>query len=177
MGYQDIEVTERTADGGLDVTASYDVRLVRVKVAIQAKRWRYNIQRKALDELRGSLGRSQASLGLMMTTSDFSKGATEVAQAQGLAPIALINGQRLVELLLEHQVGVRREDHPLWFLDQDFLEALSRSQGEPTQTPLLPQSNPATKEDRNEQDHPEQPPTTLLHPSDGQEIPQSRPEP
>jgi restriction system protein len=39
----------------------------------------------------------------------FSKGTREAAFERGAAPITLIDGVKLIELLIEHQLGVRKK--------------------------------------------------------------------
>jgi restriction system protein len=51
--------------------------------------------------------------GLIITTSDFSSGARYEATRENTVPVALMNGQQLVALLVEHDIGVRREPHEL----------------------------------------------------------------
>lgn len=62
-------------------------------------------------ELRGSLVTDQR--GLIITTSDFTPAAVREATATGKIPISLISGKRLIELLVQHQIGVRRKAVPL----------------------------------------------------------------
>lgn len=47
-------------------------------MAVQVKRWKSNIQSTVVQNVRGSLGASER--GLIVTTSDFSKGAREEAK-------------------------------------------------------------------------------------------------
>jgi restriction system protein len=51
---------------------------------------------------------SAAEQGLVITTSDFSKGAKEEAERADATPVGLMNGEQLVALLVENEVGVRR---------------------------------------------------------------------
>ena len=47
--------------------------------------------------------------GLIITTSGFTKDAINEADAAGKAPISLLDGKRLIQLLVEKQIGVRRK--------------------------------------------------------------------
>jgi restriction endonuclease Mrr len=47
------------------------------------------------------------------TTSDFSSGARAEAERVNAVPVALMNGEQLVRLLVEHEIGVRRESYDL----------------------------------------------------------------
>ncbi len=53
--------------------------------------------------MRGSLGAHEQ--GLIITTSDFSAGAIKEAAQTDKTPIALMNGEQLVMLLMEHGIG------------------------------------------------------------------------
>jgi len=60
MDYENVEVTTRSGDGGVDVVADIELGISSVREVVQAKRHRRAIQRKALDALRGSLYRACA---------------------------------------------------------------------------------------------------------------------
>jgi restriction system protein len=84
-------------------------------MAVQAKRWKHNVQAPIVQQVRGSLGTHEQ--GLIITTSDFSAGARTEAQRPNAVPVALMNGNQLVALLVEHEIGVRRTEHYLIELD------------------------------------------------------------
>lgn len=110
MGYDDPEVTKRSNDKGVDVVADIELGITPVREVVQVKRnTTSNIGRPTLDRLRGSLHRFDAVRGTIITTSDFSKGTQKAAFEKGGAPITLINGEKLIDLLIEHRLGVRSE--------------------------------------------------------------------
>ena len=114
MGFEDIEVVGRTGDGGIDVRAMLVVGdVIRIRMAIQAKRWKLgnNVQTPDVQRVRGSLGTHDQ--GLIITTSDFSPGARKEAERTDAVPVALMNGEQLVLLLSEHEVGVTRRSHEM----------------------------------------------------------------
>ncbi len=108
MDYQGVEVTARSNDGGVDVVAEIELGITAVREVVQVKRHRRPIQRKDLDALRGSLYRFNAVRGTIVTTARFAKGTQEAAFATGAAPITLIDGEKLIDLLIEHGIGVRK---------------------------------------------------------------------
>ena len=108
MDYENVEVTSRSGDGGVDVVADIEVGITSVREVVQVKRRKSNIQRRVLDELRGSLHRFNATRGTIITTGNFSRGAKQAAFERGAAPITLIDGERLIDLLIEHEIGVRK---------------------------------------------------------------------
>ena len=126
MDYQNVEVTSRSSDGGVDVVADIEVGITSVREVVQAKRHRNAIQRKDLDALRGSLYRFNAVRGTIVTTSRFSKGTQDAAFATGAAPITLVDGEKLVNLLIEHGIGVRKRAIELLEVDPDAIAAIEK---------------------------------------------------
>ncbi len=119
MGYDDVEVTSATRDKGVDVIGRIELGITSVREVIQVKRVRGNIARPVLDALRGSLHRFEAVRGTIITTGGFSKGTREAAFEAGAAPITLIDGEKLLDLLIEHGIGVRVRKAELWELDPE----------------------------------------------------------
>lgn len=120
MGYEAL-VTAAGNDKGVDVVAEIELGISRVKEVIQAKRFKGNIGRPILDQLRGSLHYFQAMRGTIITTGGFTKGTKEAAFLQGAAPITLIDGETLVNLLIEHDIGIRRREIRVLEFDADSL--------------------------------------------------------
>ena len=117
MGFESIEVTKYHNDGGIDVRGTLLIGdVVRIKMAVQAKRWKSNIQIPIVQQVRGSLGAHEQ--GLIITTSDFSKGAIREANQSDKTPVGLMNGKQLVALLMEYNIGVRRKSHDLFELEE-----------------------------------------------------------
>ena len=82
---------------------------------LQVKRHRGTIHRPVLDQLRGSLHRFNAVRGTIISTGRFSKGVEEAAFERGAAPITLIDGEKLLDLLIENGIGVSKR--PLEYLE------------------------------------------------------------
>lgn len=108
MGYENVTVTSRSSDGGVDVVADIEVGITLVREVVQVKRRQGSLHRPVLDQLRGSLHRFDANRGTIITSGRFSRGAQEAAFERGAAPITLIDGNRLIDLLIEHKIGVRK---------------------------------------------------------------------
>ena len=107
IGFAEVEVTSRTKDGGIDVRGTLVVGdVIRTRLAVQVKRWKQNVQSPVIQQVRGSLGAHEQ--GLVITTSDFSKGAKEEAERADATPVGLMNGEQLVALLVENEIGVRK---------------------------------------------------------------------
>jgi hypothetical protein len=101
-GFSDVCVTRFSADGGIDVNARAGARLWIFEsslVQVQAKRWLHSVGRKEVAELRGSL--QPFARGAVLTTGHFSKAAINEASEAGKTPIALIDGFRLSQVVLD----------------------------------------------------------------------------
>lgn len=117
MGFEDVSVTNASGDGGVDVRGILVVGgAVRIRMAVQAKRWKGNVLAPVVQQVRGSLGAHEQ--GLIITTSDFSSGAKKEAERADAAPVALVGGEQLAALLAEHQIGARVESYELYTLDE-----------------------------------------------------------
>ena len=103
-------VTKASGDGGIDVRGTLVVGgTIRTRMAVQVKRWKANVQAPTVQQVRGSVGAHEQ--GMIITTGGFSKGAREEAAQPDKAPVALMDGDQLARLLMEHDIGVTR--HPL----------------------------------------------------------------
>jgi restriction system protein len=112
LGFEDVTVTSFKGDGGIDVRGTMVTGdVVRTRMAVQVKRWKANVQSPTVQQVRGSLGAHEQ--GLIITTSDFSKGARAEAERADATPVALMNGEQLVKLLVENDIGIRRSSYDL----------------------------------------------------------------
>jgi restriction system protein len=112
LGFEDVIVTSFKGDGGIDVRGTMVTGdVVRTRMAVQVKRWKANVQAPTVQQVRGSLGAHEQ--GLIITTSDFSKGARAEAERADATPVALMNGEQVVKLLVENDIGIRRSSFDL----------------------------------------------------------------
>ncbi len=126
IGFENVVVLRYTGDGGLDIEAELTVGgVTNVKTAVQVKRWKNNVSGKTVRELRGGLTTDQR--GLVITTSSFTKDARAEAAGESKAPISLIDGEKLLDLCIENQIGVARK--PISYLELD-LESLQEFEEE-----------------------------------------------
>ena len=111
----------RSGDGGVDGVINED-RLGLDRVYVQAKRYAQgnSVGRPDVQAFVGSLVGLGASKGVFVTTSTFSHQAADFVKHLGQRVI-LIDGQRLADLMIEHNVGVRLS-RAVEFkrLDEDF---------------------------------------------------------
>lgn len=109
IGYDNVRTTSPTNDKGVDIVADIELGISSVREVIQVKRHKGNVNRVVLDQLRGSLHRFDAVRGTVITTGRFSKGVQQAAFERGAAPITLIDGEKLLDLLMENQIGVSKK--------------------------------------------------------------------
>jgi membrane-bound metal-dependent hydrolase YbcI (DUF457 family) len=140
----------RTAHGGVDLIAQSRCGLAADAVLVQVKQYERAVSRRFVDELRGALLRTQSRHALLITTSRFSPAAVKAAREDHVAPLHLIDGDRLCSLLMQHEIGVRRNRRGSLQIDGDFFERLRAHHGvAPTNTsnPQPPQQgSPATSD-------------------------------
>lgn len=120
MGYEDVLVTSPTNDKGVDVVGNIQNGIMMVREVIQVKKISSNIQRPFLDALRGCLHRFDAFQGTIITLSDFSKGTKEAAFERGAAPITLINGDKLIDLLIQNEIAVKNKKLDYFTVDSNY---------------------------------------------------------
>lgn len=105
-GFNKVEVTGRSGDGGIDGQGVLRVNLLSFQVVFQAKRWQDSVGAPVVRDFRGAMiGR--ADKGLIMTTGRFTSEASREAVRDGAPAIDLVDGDDFCELLKEIGLGVR----------------------------------------------------------------------
>lgn len=123
IGYENVEVTKKSGDKGIDVAANLTMDgITNVKTIIQAKRFKKgnNISGKIITQLRGSAEVDQR--GLIITTSAFTKDAISESKAQNKMPVSLVDGDKLLSLLLNYRIGIKTDKVTLFSLDNEYFE-------------------------------------------------------
>lgn len=111
----------RTCDEGIDGVIDED-RLGLDRIYIQAKKWTGTVGRPEIHKFVGALQGQGATKGIFITTSSFSKEATDYAsKINPVAKIRLIDGAQLAELMIEHNLGVTTiRNYEVKKLDLDY---------------------------------------------------------
>lgn len=131
LGFEDVEVTKYSGDGGIDVRGRLAVGgVTNVQTAIQVKRWANNVPDRVVRELRGGL--STQERGLVITLSDFTAAARKEAAKADRVPISLINGERLITLLVENNIGVVTKNVSVLEIDEAALDSVEDGGGKPS---------------------------------------------
>ncbi|WP_028007920.1 restriction endonuclease [Solimonas flava] len=124
LGYgasrNDLQRVGGSGDGGIDGVISLD-KLGLEKVYVQAKRWKESaVGRPDLQAFYGALAGQKAKRGVFITTSSFTPQAQDFAKS--VEGIVLVDGDRLVHLMIEHEVGVSSRIIKVPKLDSDYFD-------------------------------------------------------
>lgn len=109
----------RSGDGGIDGVINED-RLGLDAIYLQAKRWSNVVGRPDIQQFVGALAGQRATKGVFISTSRFTQEAKDYA-ANSQYKVVLIDGERLAELMIEHDLGVSvAATYQLKRIDSDF---------------------------------------------------------
>lgn len=127
MGYGGAEQRGRriggSGDGGVDGVIDQD-SLGLEQIYVQAKRYAEGnrVGRETIQAFIGALHGFGANRGVFITTSTFTQHAREYA-ASIPTRIVLIDGKRLVSLMIKYRVGVQvKQSYDVVDIDEDFFE-------------------------------------------------------
>jgi restriction system protein len=115
----DIQRVGGSGDGGIDGIISLD-KLGLEKVYVQAKRWQQVVGRPEVQAFYGALAGQRATKGVFITTSGFTAQAIEFARS--VERIVLVDGARLADLMIDHEVGVTMRPLRVPKVDSDYFE-------------------------------------------------------
>ncbi|MGH3852989.1 MAG: restriction endonuclease [Pseudonocardiaceae bacterium] len=127
MGYGGVEQRARriggSGDGGVDGVIDQDP-LGLARIYVQAKRYAADnvVNRPQIQGFVGALHGQQASQGIFITTSGFTRDAIDYARSVN-ASVVLIDGDRLASLMITHGVGVQSvQTYTVVEIDEDYFE-------------------------------------------------------
>jgi restriction system protein len=123
LGFTDVEVTQYTNDGGVDVFGSLELGIVKVRGAFQMKRWRNTVGKNHINNFRGAI-QGRYDQGIFVTTSVFTDSAKELASIPGAVPVIMIDRERLTAILTERGLGVTSEPVTIKKIDDTFFDEL-----------------------------------------------------
>lgn len=105
-GFSQVEVTGKSGDDGLDGSGTLSLnKLVSIRVLFQCKKYRGSVGSEVVRNFRGAM-QGRADYGLILTTGSFTVGARREASRDGVSPIELIDGERLIDLMKDLQLGL-----------------------------------------------------------------------
>ena len=109
LGLAQLRTVGGAGDRGIDIEGHLRVNpVVSFRVGVQCKSYAEDnkVVPRQIREFQGALG--PFDRGIFMTTSVFTQQAEEQATSPGYKPIDLIDGERLIELLQEHGLGIKQ---------------------------------------------------------------------
>jgi restriction system protein len=105
-GFQKIEVTGKTGDGGIDGFGILQVNpFVSFNVLFQCKRYQGAVTPSQIRDFRGAMV-GRADKGIIITTGTFTLEAKKEARRDGAPPIELVDGDALVQMFEQLQLGL-----------------------------------------------------------------------
>jgi restriction system protein len=106
-GFTQVTVTGQSGDGGIDGFGTLQINpLVSFKVLFQCKRYAKSVSPSQVRDFRGAMA-GRADKGIIITTGTFTAEAKREATRDGVPPIELIDGDKLVDMLESLEVGLR----------------------------------------------------------------------
>ena len=110
-------ITQRSGDKGVDIIGTLSAAgLAEITLNVQVKSIRSNVGIPEILQLRGTLGAD--GHGAFVTLTGFTKQAIAEAQAPGRKGIMLIDGEMLVDMILEHYDELSEEYKELLKLEK-----------------------------------------------------------
>lgn len=106
IGFVQVEVTGKSGDCGIDGKGIVKIQdVLSYHVVFQCKRYTGSVGPAVIRDFRGAMV-GRADKGLVITTGTFTREAIREATRDGAAPIDLIDGDALVEMLKKLRLGV-----------------------------------------------------------------------
>lgn len=116
-GFQNVVVTNKSKDGGIDGFGELKIGFTHLEVAFQCKRYnKSKIQPKDIREFRGCI-KEKCIYGIFFTTAEFNKVAIAEADRKDLKAIVLIDGNSLVDFMIKERFGID--------IDEEFVSYVS----------------------------------------------------
>lgn len=107
VGINDITITGGSGDQGIDGKGLVKLNdVVSLNIVFQCKRYKETVSPHHVRDFRGAM-QGRGEKGLIITTGRFTKEAKNEANRDGVTPIELIDGDRLVELFEKHHLGLK----------------------------------------------------------------------
>ena len=122
-GFDSVIVTGRSGDGGIDGHGILQINpFVTFKILFQCKRYDKTVSPSYIREFQGAIG-GRADKGIIITTGTFSVEAKKEAVRDGASPIELVDGQKLVDMFENLELGLKPKT--VYEVDTSFFEQYS----------------------------------------------------
>ncbi len=105
-GFEKVQITGKSGDGGLDGIGILQMNaFVSFKVLFQCKRYSGSVTSSQVRDFRGAM-MGRADKGIILTTGTFTADARKEAVRDGVPPIELEDGEKLLDLFEQLELGL-----------------------------------------------------------------------
>jgi restriction system protein len=119
-GFQQVKVTGKAGDGGIDGHGILEINpLVSFKVIFQCKRYQGTVSASQVRDFRGAM-MGRADKGIIITTGRFSLDAKGEAVRDGVPPIELVDGEKMIDMFENIELGLIPKT--VYEIDDGFFE-------------------------------------------------------
>lgn len=123
IGINEIVITGGSGDQGIDGKGIVKLNdVVSLNIVFQCKRYKETVSPHHVRDFRGAM-QGRGEKGLIITTGRFTKEAKNEANRDGVTPIELIDGDRLVELFEKYRLGLK--PMTVFEIDQEFFKGFN----------------------------------------------------
>jgi len=123
IGITEIVITGGSGDQGIDGKGIVKLNdVVSLNIVFQCKRYKETVSPHHVRDFRGAM-QGRGEKGLIITTGRFTKEAKSEANRDGVTPIELIDGDRLVELFEKYRLGLKPVT--VFEIDQEFFKGFN----------------------------------------------------
>lgn len=119
-GFQNVEITGKSGDHGIDGIGLLEINdLMNFKVLFQCKRYKESVGAGQVRDFRGAM-QGRAEKGIILTTGRFTSDAKIEAKRDGVPPIELVDGDKLIEMFEKYELGLKPKT--VYDIDLSFFE-------------------------------------------------------
>ncbi len=119
-GFEKVTVTGKSSDGGIDGIGILEINpFVSFKVLFQCKRYQGSVGSSQIRDFRGAM-QGRAEKGLFLTTGNFTSEAKKESIRDGVPPIELVDGEKLVSMFEKLELGLKPKT--TYNIDRNFFE-------------------------------------------------------
>lgn len=105
-GFEQVIVTGRSGDGGIDGQGILQINpFVSFKVLFQCKRYSGTVSVSQVRDFRGAM-MGRADKGIILMTGTFTSDSQKEAVRDGVPPIELVNGEKLLDMFEDLELGL-----------------------------------------------------------------------
>ncbi|MBK7957388.1 MAG: restriction endonuclease [Bacteroidetes bacterium] len=123
IGINEIVITGGSGDQGIDGKGIVKLNdVVSLNIVFQCKRYRETVSPHHVRDFRGAM-QGRGEKGLVITTGRFTKEAKGEANRDGVTPIELIDGDRLIELFEKYRLGLKPVT--VYEIDHEFFKGFN----------------------------------------------------